>query len=70
MIRLSYTHAGKFEREGGRGEEWENETCFIETLYNHKLPTVVTMGGGYAPDIDVIVQGHSVVFGVVRDVFG
>ena len=44
----------------------KREKYVIETLHTNKLPTVVTMGGGYAPDIDVIVQGHSVVFGVVR----
>lgn len=45
------------------------EKFVIETLFNNKLPTVVTMGGGYAPDIDVIVAGHSVVFGVVNTLY-
>lgn len=48
---------------------YERERYVIETLFNRRLPTVVTMGGGYAPDIGVIVQGHSVVFGVVGEVF-
>lgn len=48
---------------------YEREQYVIETLFDRQLPTVVTMGGGYAPDIDVIVQGHSVVFGVVGEVF-
>ena len=47
----------------------QREKFVIETLHNNKLPTVVTMGGGYAPDIDVIVQGHSVVFGVAAYLF-
>ncbi len=47
----------------------QREQFVIETLHNNKLPTVVTMGGGYAPDIDVIVQGHSVVFGVAAYLF-
>ena len=49
---------------------YERERYVIETLFNRQLPTVVTMGGGYAPDIGVIVQGHSVVFGVVGEIFG
>ncbi|UYZ71142.1 histone deacetylase [Moraxella bovis] len=48
---------------------YERERYVIETLFNSRLPTVVTMGGGYAPDIGVIVQGHSVVFGVVGEIF-
>ncbi|WP_432481458.1 histone deacetylase family protein [Moraxella sp. ZY200743] len=48
---------------------YERERYVIQTLFDKGLPTVVTMGGGYAPDIDVIVQGHSLVFGVVCDVF-
>ena len=48
----------------------KREKYVIETLHTNKLPTVVTMGGGYAPDIDVIIQGHSVVFGVVGEILG
>lgn len=48
---------------------YERERYVIETLFDRQLPTAVTMGGGYAPDIDVIVQGHSVVFGVVGELF-
>ena len=48
----------------------KREKYVIGTLHANKLPTVVTMGGGYAPDIDVIVQGHSVVFGVVGEILG
>ena len=48
----------------------KREKYVIETLYTNKLPTVVTMGGGYTPDIDVIVQGHSVVFEVVGEILG
>ena len=47
---------------------YERERYVIETLFNRQLPTVVTMGGGYAPDIDVIVQWHSVVVGVVKGI--
>lgn len=48
---------------------YERERYVIETLFNRRLPTVVTMGGGYAPDINIIVQGHSVVFGVSQEIF-
>ena len=48
---------------------YERERFVVETVFNRQIPMVVTMGGGYAPDIDVIVQGHSVVFGVVGEIF-
>ena len=48
----------------------KREKYVIETLHTNKLPAVVTMGGGYTPDIDVIVQGHSVVFGMVGEILG
>lgn len=49
---------------------YERERFVVETVFNRQIPMVVTMGGGYAPDIDVIVQGHSVVFGVVGKILG
>ncbi|WFF39128.1 histone deacetylase [Moraxella nasibovis] len=48
---------------------YERERYVVETMYHRQIPMAVTMGGGYAPDIDVIVQGHSVVFGVAGEVF-
>ena len=48
----------------------KREKYVIETLHTNKLPTVVAMDGGYTPDTDVIVQGHSVVFGVVGEILG
>ena len=47
---------------------YERERFVVETVFNRQIPMVVTMGGGYTPDIDVIVQGHSVVFGVVGEI--
>lgn len=46
---------------------YERERYVVETAYNHQIPMTVVMGGGYAPDVGVIVRGHCGVFGVVRD---
>lgn len=42
------------------------ERHVVETMFDRQIPMAVTMGGGHAPDIGVIVQGHGVVFGVVK----
>ncbi len=38
----------------------------LTTAYKAGIPVAVVMGGGYAPDIDVIVQAHMGVFGVAK----
>lgn len=57
--RINLTMNGLYERE-----------CYVvQTAYLRQIPMAVTMGGGYAPDIDVIVQGYSVVFSVAYNLF-
>ncbi|MCL1622984.1 histone deacetylase [Moraxella sp. Tifton1] len=46
---------------------YEREQYVVKTMLDRQIPMSVVMGGGYAPDIDVIVEGHGVVFGVVKN---
>lgn len=46
---------------------YERERYVVETMYNRQIPMTVVMGGGYAPDVGVIVAGHCGVFGVAKD---
>lgn len=39
-------------------------------LRRHRIPCAVSMGGGYSPDIKVIVEAHCNTFRVAKDVFG
>ncbi|UXZ05442.1 histone deacetylase family protein [Moraxella nasicaprae] len=48
---------------------YERERYVIKTAYRRQIPMTVVMGGGYAPDMGVIVKGHCGVFGVVRDLY-
>ncbi|WP_115008583.1 histone deacetylase [Moraxella lacunata] len=57
--RINLTMNGLYERE------W----FVVETAYHLQIPMTVVMGGGYVPDVGVIVAGHSGVFGVVKGIF-
>ncbi|MDO4450163.1 MAG: histone deacetylase [Moraxella sp.] len=48
---------------------YERERFVVETMFHRQIPMAVTMGGGYAPDVGVIVAGHSVVFSVAYNLF-
>ena len=36
----------------------QRDSFVFETLYQHKIPVVVAMGGGYSPDVRTIVEAH------------
>lgn len=57
--RISLTMNGLYKREN----------YVLQTAKCHKIPMAVVMGGGYAPDINMIVQGHCVVFRVAKEMF-
>lgn len=42
----------------------------FSTLRQHHIPCAVSMGGGYSPDIKVIVEAHCNTFRAAKDVFG
>lgn len=44
----------------------KREQYVVETIFARQLPMTVVMGGGYSPNLDVIVQGHSLVFWAVK----
>ena len=48
----------------------QRDKLVLTTAHKAGIPVAVVMGGGYAPDIDVIVQAHMGVFGVVRSLLG
>jgi acetoin utilization deacetylase AcuC-like enzyme len=41
----------------------------FETAKQKNIPVAVTMGGGYAPDINTIVNAHANTYRVAADVF-
>lgn len=48
---------------------YERERFVVETMFHRQIPMSVVMGGGYAPDIGVIVAGHGAVFEVAKTIF-
>ena len=41
----------------------------FETCKKAKIPVQVSMGGGYSPDIDVILEAHGNTYKVAQEVF-
>lgn len=41
----------------------------LETCKNYKLPVMCSMGGGYSPDIKVIIEAHANTFRVAQEIF-
>ncbi len=48
----------------------QRDKLVLTTAHKAGIPVAVVMGGGYAPDIDIIVQAHMGVFGVARGLVG
>jgi acetoin utilization deacetylase AcuC-like enzyme len=42
----------------------------FETAYNYQIPIVCTMGGGYSPDINDIIEAHLNTFQIAKYIFG
>ncbi|UTO06063.1 histone deacetylase [Moraxella sp. FZLJ2107] len=49
---------------------YQSDEIVLTMAHQLGIPVAVVMGGGYAPDIDVIVQAHMGVFGVARSLIG
>ncbi len=52
-------------REGIR----ERDIFVLQTAFNHQIPVMAAMGGGYAPQLRNIVDAHCNTFRVARDIW-
>ena len=48
----------------------QRDTYVLETLKLKDIPVVVTMGGGYSPEIKDILEAHCNTFRVAKDIYG
>ncbi len=48
----------------------ERDRIVFTLLKQNKIPVTVAMGGGYSPDVKVIVEAHCNTFRVAKDIFG
>lgn len=58
--KLSLSMAGCYERD----------KLVLTTAHKAGIPVAVVMGGGYSPDIEMVVAAHCGVFGVARGLLG
>ena len=47
----------------------ERDAIVLQTCYDHSIPVVVTMGGGYNRNFQLILDAHTNTFGVARDLY-
>lgn len=47
----------------------ERDRFVLQTCKNHKLPVMCSMGGGYSPDIKVIIEAHANTFRLAQEIF-
>lgn len=47
----------------------ERDRFVLQTCKNHKIPVMCSMGGGYSPDIKVIIEAHANTFRLVQEIF-
>lgn len=60
----------KLGRLGCTLEGCEARDRFVfETCKNHKIPVQVSMGGGYSPEIDVIIEAHANTYKMAKEVY-
>jgi acetoin utilization deacetylase AcuC-like enzyme len=52
-------------REGCR----QRDRLVLERCKRHRIPVVVTMGGGYSPDFRDIIEAHANTFRSAQDIF-
>jgi acetoin utilization deacetylase AcuC-like enzyme len=48
----------------------QRDAFVFATLKEHNIPCAVAMGGGYSPDIKVIVEAHCNTFRIAKDLYG
>lgn len=47
----------------------QRDQLVFDACYQHEVPVMVTMGGGYAPDIRIILEAHCNTFAIARDIY-
>ncbi len=47
----------------------ERDQFVLQTCYDHKIPVMCSMGGGYSKDINVIVEAHANTFRLAQEIF-
>ncbi|GAB1855303.1 histone deacetylase [Flavobacteriaceae bacterium MHTCC 0001] len=47
----------------------ERDRFVLETCKQHKIPLMCSMGGGYSPDIKVIIEAHANTFRLAQEIF-
>ena len=47
----------------------ERDRFVIQTCFDHKIPVMCSMGGGYSEDIKVIVDAHANTFRLAQEIF-
>ena len=47
----------------------ERDRFVLQTCKNHKLPVMCSMGGGYSPDIKIIIEAHANTFRLAQEIF-
>ena len=47
----------------------ERDLFVFETIKKHEIPVQVSIGGGYSPDIKVIIDAHANTYRLAQDLF-
>ena len=47
----------------------ERDRFVLQTCFDHKIPVMCSMGGGYSRDINIIVQAHANTFRLAQEIF-
>ncbi len=47
----------------------ERDRYVLQTCKDHNLPVMCSMGGGYSPDIKIIIEAHANTFRLAQDIF-
>jgi len=47
----------------------ERDRFVLSTMYDRKIPVAVSMGGGYSPDVKVIVEAHCNTYRLAKEIF-
>ena len=47
----------------------ERDRFVLQTCFDHKIPVMCSMGGGYSPDIKTIVEAHANTFRLAQEIY-
>lgn len=47
----------------------ERDRFVLQTCFNHKIPVMCSMGGGYSADVTIVVEAHANTFRLAQDLF-